>query len=354
MILNELFQALIIFGGSILVAKLLHFLLLSYARKITERTKSELDDKILEISIKPIFVFVIIVGIYFALISVSFLRDFHPWFKKLFFATVVLLFASVISKIFTLLVSRLLRLQGKFKKTPKLIARIISITIYLVAILIILDYLNIKVTPLMASLGLGGVAVALAFQGTLANLFAGLHIISDRPINVGDYVELEGGICGYVEDIGWRSTRLRTRFNNFIIVPNSKLAESTIKNLTAPHLETTVKVECGVSYDSDLEKVQKITEEVAQEIQKNVEGAVKNFKPFVRYHTFGDSNINFSVYLRVAQPTDQYKVVHEFIKALKKRYDKENIEISWPVRKIYYGNSSKNSSKKDAEDKVVF
>ena len=177
-------------------------------------------------------------------------------------------------------------------------------------------------------------AVALALQPTLSNIFAGIHIISDKPINVGDYIELENGISGFVEDIGWRSTRIKTIYNNYVVIPNSKFAESIIINQSLPGQELIIKIECGVDYSSDLEKVEKITLEVAKNIQEKIKGAVKEFKPFMRYHTFGDSNINFSVFLKIRSPIDKLKVAHEFIKALKSRYDKENIEISWPVRKI--------------------
>ena len=179
--------------------------------------------------------------------------------------------------------------------------------------------------------------MGLALQDTLSNLFAGLHIITDQPVNVGDYIEIESGISGYVEDIGWRSTRVRTLPNTLVIVPNSKLAESVIINNSLPVLEMSAVVQCGVAYGSDLEKVERVTLDVAKEIQKTIPGAVETFEPVIRYHTFGDSNINFSVILRVMEPVAKYVVTHEFIKALVKRYDTEGIEISWPVRKIYYG-----------------
>ena len=179
--------------------------------------------------------------------------------------------------------------------------------------------------------------VGLALQNTISNFFAGLYVISERGINVGDFLELDNGISGWVEDVGWRSTRIRTLPNTIVIIPNSKLAESVIINQSLPEKQMSAVVECGVAYTSDLERVEKITLEVARKIQKEVPGAVRTFEPFMRYHTFGDSNINFSVILRVEKPGDRYLVIHEFIKALKKRYDEERIEISWPVRKIYYG-----------------
>jgi len=178
--------------------------------------------------------------------------------------------------------------------------------------------------------------IALALQSTLSNFFAGLNILSDRQIEVGDFVELEGtDLSGFVEDIGWRSTRIRTLPNTLVIIPNSKLAETTIINRSKPVPEMSVIIQCGVDYRSDLAKVEKVTIEVAKEIQKTVPGAIKTFEPFIRYHTFGDSNINFSIIIRIEKPIDKYLVTHEFIKALKASYDQEGIEISWPIRKLY-------------------
>ncbi|MBU4339123.1 mechanosensitive ion channel family protein [Patescibacteria group bacterium] len=153
-------------------------------------------------------------------------------------------------------------------------------------------------------------------------------MISDKPFNVGDFVELEGGVSGFIEDIGWRSTRIKTMANNIVIIPNSKLAESVITNNSLPEKEMGVLVQCGVGYGSNLEKVEKVTIDVAGKIQKTVPGAVKDFEPFMRYYAFGDSNIDFSIILRVETFTGKYLITHELIKALKKRYDEENIEIS--------------------------
>ncbi|MBS3102322.1 mechanosensitive ion channel [Candidatus Woesearchaeota archaeon] len=335
LIQNEYFQFLLIFAGSIIFAKILHFFLKNYVHKLTEKTKTDIDEIILEIVTKPLYAFIIVLGMYFALKSLSILDIYTLLIGKIFFVVIVLLASLTASRVFSVLISRWLKVQKRFEKTPRLINRIISVVIYLIAILIILNHFQVEVTPLVATLGLGGLAVGLALQNTLSNFFAGLHIISDRPINVGDFIELEGNISGYVEDIGWRSTRIRTLPNTIVIVPNSKLAESTITNNSLPEPEMSVMVQCGVSYGSDLKKVEKVTIDVAGKIQKTVPGAVKTFEPFIRYHTFGDSNINFTVILRVEKFVDRYLVIHEFIKALKESYDKEKIEISWPVRKVY-------------------
>ncbi len=333
---DEYFHFLLILISSIILAKIVHFILVKYVRGIAARTKTDIDDAILKIVTKPLYIFIMFAGFYFGLKSLSVLAPYSTKIDGIFFVVTALLLSLIVSRILGVLLSGWLRVQKKYEKMPKLMGNIVAVVIYLIAFLMILDHFKIEITPLVAAFGLGGLAIGLALQNTLSNFFAGLHIISDKPINVGDYIEIEGGTSGYVEDIGWRSTRVRTLPNTLVIVPNSKLAESVIINNSLPVLEMSAVIQCGVAYESDLEKVEKVTLDVAKKIQETVPGAVKTFQPLMRYHTFGDSNINFSIILRVEEPVSKYIVTHEFIKALKKRYGEEGIEISWPVRKIYY------------------
>jgi small-conductance mechanosensitive channel len=321
----------------LLLARIVHFILVKYMRELAARTKTDIDDTILKIVTKPVCIFIVFAGLYFALKSLSGLEKYSAEIGGVFFVGSILLLSLIVSRILGVLVSHWLKVQKKYEKMPKLMGNVVAIVIYLMAFLMILDHFEIEISPLLVGYGLGGIAVALALQNTLSNLFAGLHIISDRPISFGDYIKVEGGISGFVEDIGWRSTRVRTLPNTLVIIPNSKLAESVITNYSLPVLEMSAVIQCGVAYGSDLEKVERVTIDVAKEILKTIPGAVKTFEPFTRYHTFGDSNINFSIILRVEEPAAKYIVIHEFIKALKKRYDEEEIEISWPVTKVYYG-----------------
>ena len=332
---NEYFQFFLIVIGSFIFARIFRYIIRTYLRRIAEKTRTDIDDLVLRIIKKPLCIFIVFVGFYLGLKSLSVLAPYYLLIDRLFFIISALLLTFIVTRVLSLLVSRWLKVRKEFEKTPRLISTVIAIIAYLIVFLMILRYLNVEITPLVATLGLGGLAIGLALQNTLTNFFAGVHIISDRPINVGDYIEMEGNVAGYVEDIGWRSTRIRTLPNTIVVVPNSKLAESVIVNNYLPVPEMSVVLQCGVAYGSDLAKVEKVTVEVAREIQQTVAGAVKTFEPFIRYHTFGDSNINFSIILRVEEFVDRYLVSHEFIKALKARYDRENIEISWPIRKVY-------------------
>ena len=169
----------------------------------------------------------------------------------------------------------------------------------------------------------------------MANFLAGTYILISRPVRIGDFVRLENGEEGYVISIGWRETRIRTLPNNVVVVPNQKLAQMVVTNYYIPDKEMACLVQVGVSYDSDLEKVEKTTVEVGKEVLQRVSGGVKTFEPFIRYHTFSDFSINFTVILRVAEFVDKYLVTHEFIKALHKRYKKEGIEIPFPIRTVH-------------------
>jgi small-conductance mechanosensitive channel len=211
---------------------------------------------------------------------------------------------------------------------------LVRVVVLILGTLVVLDTLQISITPLLASLGVGGLAIGLALQGTLSNLFAGMQIIGDHPIRVGDFVKLESGEEGYVTEIGWRATKIRMLPNNVVIIPNSKLAESVLINYYQPDRDLAVLVQVGVSYQSDLEHVERVTIEVAREIQKEVPGAVRDFEPFIRYHTFDSSSINFSVIMRAQEFVDNFLMKHEFIKRLHARYRQENIVIPWPIRTL--------------------
>src|SRR5690606_18858606 len=129
-----------------------------------------------------------------------------------------------------IIVTFFVRKNQHLKKAPQLISVIIAVLSYMTAFYLILKNFDIEVTPYLATLGIGGLAVGLALQGLLTNFFAGLHILSDKPINVGDYIELDEQTAGWVEDIGSISTRLKTIYNTLVVIPNSKIASSIILN----------------------------------------------------------------------------------------------------------------------------
>jgi small-conductance mechanosensitive channel len=331
---NEYTRFLIIFIGTIILASLSYFILKVIVKKIAGRKKSYGEFILNQLS-KPIIFLFLIIGFYSAIRQLSIINDYQDLMNGLFFILITFIFALFISRIISVIMLGYLKIRKGFERPPKLINMTISIIIFIIAIAVILGYFKFDITPLIAGVGLGALAIGLALQSTLSNFFAGMHILSDRPIDVGDYIEIDEDTKGTIEDIGWRSTRIRTLADNLLIIPNGKLAESNITNFSKPKQDMSLWIPCGVAYESDLKKVEKVTLEVAKEIQQTSSGAVKDFEPGFRYKEFGDSNINFVAILRIDEPLNRFKVRNEFIKALKARFNKEGIEISWPIRKLY-------------------
>lgn len=215
-----------------------------------------------------------------------------------------------------------------------LLVNVTRLAILGLGVLVVLQTLGVSITPLLTALGVGGLAVGLALQDTLANFFAGIHLLTSRQVRPGDFVKLESGEEGYVLDITWRYTTIRQLANNVTIVPNAKLASAITTNYYRPDPALAVLVPLGVSYTSDLAHVEAVTIDVASSVMREVPGGVPGFQPFIRYGAFGDSSITFTVIMRGAEVVDQYLLRHEFIKRLHERYRHEEITIPYPIRTL--------------------
>jgi small-conductance mechanosensitive channel len=216
-----------------------------------------------------------------------------------------------------------------------LIANLARASVLVLGALVLLQTLGVSIAPLVTALGVGGLAIGLALQDTLANLFAGIHILLARQVRPGDYVRLESGEEGYVHDVTWRYTTIRQLPNNLTIVPNAKLASAVVTNFHLPDPELAVLVPVGVSYGSDLAHVERVTVAVGKDVMAGVSGGVREFEPFIRFNAFGDSSINFTVILRGREVVDQHLIRHEFIKRLHRRFQAEGIEIPFPIRTVH-------------------
>jgi small-conductance mechanosensitive channel len=198
--------------------------------------------------------------------------------------------------------------------------------------LILLDVVGVKITPLLTALGVGGLAVALALQDSLSNLFAGVHLLADRPIRVGDYVKIAETIEGYVVDVGWRSTRVRTLQNNVMIVPNKRVAESVIVNYDMPERRMGLTVTVAVAYGSDPERVEAVVTDEALKAAADVTGLLTEPPPSVRLIPgFGLYGLEFTLACQVASFVDQYAVQHELRKRVLRRLRAEGIELPYPI-----------------------
>lgn len=245
--------------------------------------------------------------------------------------TVVLAVARVTASVASTIA---LARSGGAEQSASIFVNIARIAVFAIGLLVLLQSLGISITPILTALGVGGLAVALALQGTLSNLFAGVQVVASDAVQPGDFIRLDTGEDGYVVDVNWRNTTVRQLPGNLVVIPNAKIADAVLTNFHQPAADMAVLVQVGVSYDSDLEQVERATIEVGREVMAEVEGGMPDHDPFIRYHTFADSSINFTVILRAAEYTDQFLVKHEFIKRLHTRYQAEGITIPFPMRTI--------------------
>lgn len=333
--LDEALFSLIALVGSYLIGQLVQGMLSRRLLVWAQKTEWRWDDAVLEAIRKGVPFWSLLLGVYIAAgfwpLPLTLSGALNQTLFVLAGLSATFLIAGVVGKLVALYASAIHRDLPVTSLTRK----VAQIVIVAVGLLMILNGVGITITPILTALGVGGLAVALALQDTLSNLFAGFHVIVERQIRVGDYVKLESGDEGYVTDIGWRSTQVRMLPNNVVLVPNAKLAQSITTNYYLPDKELAVLVQVGVDYASDLEHVERVTCEVAEQVMQSVTGGVPSFKPFIRYHTFGDFSINFTVILRGKEFVDQHLIKHEFIKRLHRRYEQEGITIPFPVRTLY-------------------
>jgi small-conductance mechanosensitive channel len=306
----------------------------SRLRRLASRTATDIDDILMGALRVPMLIVILVSGAY---ILVRILPLSPAWNRGLATSTKVAIIISGVIFADAVVRAALSRASTRveyLRSSPGVVHTAVRGVIVLLAILIGLDTVGISITPLIASLGVGSLAVALALQSPLANFFAGIQIAADKPVELGQYIKLDSGESGYVTRIGWRATTIRALPNNLIIIPNSRIMDAIITNFYLPEKSLSVLVQVGVSYGSDLEHVERVTIEVARSAQAEVEGGKKDFEPLVRYHTFGDSSIDFTVILRAEEFVSGYLLKHEFVKRLHKRYGEEGIVIPFPIRTL--------------------
>ena len=214
----------------------------------------------------------------------------------------------------------------------------------LVGTLIFLQKMGVSLTAVWGTLGVGSVAVALALQDTLSNFFSGLYLLADRPVTPNDYIKLDAESEGYVVRIGWRSTVLRTLGNNYVVIPNSTLAKSTITNYSVPETRMGCSVPVNVAHGTDLQQVEKLLLEAAHDaIQDGLEGLLARPEPAVRFNPgFGEYALNFTLGVQVRQFTDQFLVQSELRKRIVKKFEEAGIVIPYPTRTLVLDKPTKD------------
>lgn len=327
--------ALAFLVGGIILGFAVERIVFSRLRRFAKKTQWQGDEVIIRSMRGAPILFFGILGFYSALAYLPLKPAIETLSQKALLVIIIFAVTLVIAR----LAAGFIKLQSSKTAgalpSASLFINLTRIVVFIIGILIILQSLGISITPLITALGIGGLAVALALQPTLSNLFAGIQIIVSKQLEVGDYVELDSGAKGYVTDISWRNTTIRELPNNLIVVPNAKLADSIVRNYNRPQKEMSVLVDVGVSYASDLEKVEQVTLDVAKKVVQKLQEGKSEYEPFLLYKQFADFSINFTVIFRVHEYVNKFKARHEFIKRLHKRYKQESIEIPFPIRTVH-------------------
>jgi len=347
-ILLRLIGAFSVFLGFVVAALIVRIIIRLIHRKLKNQDASSVTSIILQSVKTPITAILLISGLLSAYLLVLGIEDVLPsGFSdtrdlsiKIWKIMSILITTFAIAKTIDHLIDWYLlniaeKTETKIDDTllPTL-RRILPITIYAVGALVAIDSIGISISPILAGLGIGGLAVALAVQPTLSNFFAGTYVVTEGELKEGDFIELEGGPSGYVEEVGWRSTKIRSRFNNLVIIPNSRMAESIVTNYFSPTPAMNVIVTGGVAYESNLVDVEKYALEEARTVIEESEKAIKGTEPSFGFSNFGDSNVDFYVFLQAIDRAGTFGLRSELIKRIHDRFNREGIEINYPVRKL--------------------
>ena len=331
---NFLVVALIfvVVGAALLIARRI---VIGVVERWARTTESELDDIALKVLRHPSIFWVAAIAFYVALATSGFSPKYVAYGLKALDAVIIFSVTIALAGLGTSLVQYYVDKSAANIPATGILKSVVKVMVYTVGLLIILNSLGISITPILTALGVGGLAVALALQDTLSNLFAGMHLLIERTLQIGDYVKITDGEEGYVEDIGWRTTKIRKLQNNIVIIPNNKLAQSVITNYHLPEKKMLASMNVSVSYEADPQKVEAILLDEVSKAVTEVPGMVPDPKPAVLLQGLGDFSMNFLIVFHVAEYSNQNPALHELRKRVLGRFKKEGITIPFPVRTVH-------------------
>ncbi|MCL2585867.1 MAG: mechanosensitive ion channel family protein [Streptosporangiales bacterium] len=311
-------------------------------QKKAVKTAWKVDDLVLTLAriIVPSCVFLL--GLWGALGALPLTNTWHHYIGIVIEAVMVAIITIACARVAGTLVQSRAESHSGTSGSSTIFVNITRVIVLSLGLLLLLDTLGIKITPILTALGVGGLAVALALQDTLEQLFAGIHILASHQIQPGAYILMDNGMEGYVQDTNWRNTIIRQTSNNFVVVPNDTLAKSVVTNYHQPDQQMSVTIPVGVAYDSDLEYIERLATEVGREIMEKCEGGVPGYEPIIRFTDFGQSNanfganfgINFGITLRASEATTRGLVTHQFIKRFHHLLRAEKVELAYPALSI--------------------
>ena len=338
---KRLLSATAIFAAFWFLAQLMRYVLEHYGARFANITKTDLDNRILKRISPGITMLVSTLGIYVAISTLPLSERFFLILSNALFVLLVLMFAALVyhllDELFAGYLDRLQYKEGMTKRNLLPLVRKLSIVFLCsVSLVIILKKFNYDVMSLLATLGLGTLAIGLAAKDTLSQLVSGLILLIDRPFRIGDRIRLANGQVGDVQDIGLRSTKLLATDSTVMIIPNSDLCNSVVVNMVRPTPAARGQIELGVGYDTDIDAVKIMLKELAAD----TEGVLAEPAPVVQFVSFGDSALELQLFFWVATPARLSAVTDQLNSAILRKLREENIDIPFPARTIYLQQNS--------------
>ena len=337
----------VIFVGVMITFFIIKRILFGHLIKWSEKTTVRWDDILVRALRTPLTLIMIVMALWVThhfLTLPQELKELIPISARLMIVLSMLLFSD---RFIVGMLNEYASQYPAIESSQRVFRVVTHIVTGLFAGLFILNALGISITPFLASLGIGSMAIAFALQDTLSNAFAGMHMMIDRPVSRGQFVAFGDGREGFIESIGWRTTRIRLGSNNIVIIPNSKLSGSIITNYDMPTTESYIIIEGVVCFQNDLERVEFFILEEATKLMSEHPMGLKQFHPSVRFTQLDDSGVKFVASLGVKRYIDQGVIRSQFIKAIQKRFKAEGVQL--PAPRFVYFPKEKNLNEVPAE-----
>lgn len=329
-------EALIVLAFALAGGFLLYRFLISGVTRLVTRDHTGLQAKFIDALRAPLIMWILLVALLFALRDLN--ESTIPALVQelLYFVVlglIVVSFTMAATRVTTLVLNTYFAKRGQPVTT--LTVTLVRMVWAIPGVLIVMNFFGISPAPILTALGVGGLAVALGLRDTLANLFAGFYVIIAGQFDQGDFVKLSTGEEGYVSDIRWRMTTLRTLANHMVLIPNSKIAEAIVTNFSKPDRLLTIALPVRVAHPTDIEKVEQILRECAVEVQAINPDLLATPAPSVSFAPgFIDGGLEMMLVVTVPEYQKQYKVLDQLRRAILKRFRADGIEFAVPLRRV--------------------
>ena len=328
--------SLAIIVGVLVATKALYWVFGKIVKKITRKTKTKLDDIIVDMLEEPIVLGVTIVGVWYALSRLTFTAEVEEWINKAYWLMLALAITWLLARLVDAIIKEYIvpltkKTEGDFDdQVVPIIRKAIRATIWVLGVIVALNNAGYNVSALLAGLGIGGLALAMAAKDTVANIFGGITIFTDKPFRINDRVKING-FDGTITEIGIRSTRLKTLENRIVTIPNSKFTDGMVENVSSePHRKVVLKL--GLTYDTTADKVQngmKALQEIVDSSELVEENSVISFTEF------GDFALGILFIYYIKKEADIMKTQTIVNMEIKNRFEDLGIEMAFPTQTIH-------------------